>query len=395
MAPKHICIVSCTAHKRATPMRAENLYCSELFFRSRRYAQANFDEWLILSAKHGLVRPGEILAPYDCSLDSLSRRDRGALAESVSLQAKALFDPGIFQITSICGEDYDSLLREAGIPFRHKPEFALPIGKKLQALGEATDPYKSQQLLDATYKTIWRLVRKSGLRRLEDVVDQQMPDSGVYLFFDEQEHRLKDIDQLRVVRVGTHGVASGSKASLRNRMRTHFGTSSGEGNHRSSIFRLHTGRSLINARLTPSVSSWGSAAIDKSGLAAERELEKVVSAYLGKLHVLLIAVPGESDKHNDRAYIEQSLIALLSNSRKPLDPPSCDWLGLHSAKLEIRQSGLWNVNHVDQRFDPEFLKVFEYYVSLTAGAKPAPKRQLAPSDWSTRTRDDARQLTFL
>ena len=34
-------------------MRAEQLYCSDLFYKSRRYAQANFDTWLILSAKHG------------------------------------------------------------------------------------------------------------------------------------------------------------------------------------------------------------------------------------------------------------------------------------------------------------------------------------------------------
>jgi hypothetical protein len=33
-------------------------------------------------------------------------------------------------------------------------------------------------------------------------------------------------------------------------------------------------------------------------------------------------------------------IALLSNKLKPIDPPSSDWLGLHSGRQEVRESGL-------------------------------------------------------
>lgn len=394
MTPKTICIVSCTAHKRDTPMRAEALYCSELFYRSRRYAQANYDEWLILSAEHGLVRPCDILAPYECKLTSLSREQRRTLADRVSGQAENLFDSNS-RVTSICGEEYDSLLEDAGIHFHRSREFALPIGMKLQALGTVTDPDKSQQLLDSVYDIVWHLAHKTGLRRLRDVMDSDVPDSGIYLFFDERERRLKDIDQFRIVRIGTHGVSAGSKASLRNRMRTHFGTSTGEGNHRSSIFRLHTGRSLINAKLAPDVASWGAPVADRSALLAERELEQAVSKYLADLYAVLIAVPGEPDKNNDRAYLEQNLIALLSNACKPLDPPTCEWLGLKSDKKEIRKSGLWNVNHVDQRFDPSHLDVLEYYASLTAGTKPVPETQLAPRDWQVRVRSDARQLPLL
>ncbi|HWY63231.1 MAG TPA: hypothetical protein VNW15_15110 [Rhizomicrobium sp.] len=395
MVPKKICIVSCTAHKRAAPMRAENLYSSELFYKSRRYAQASYDAWLVLSAKHGLVEPCEILAPYDCKLTTLSLHKRRSLAEQISHQAIRLFKDRNVQISSICGEEYDHLLGEAGIPINRKPEFSLPIGKKLKALGAITDPNNSQPLLESTYNAIWRLIKRSGLRRLKDVMDSGIPDSGIYLFFDERERRLKDIDKLRIVRIGTHGVASGSKASLRNRIRTHFGTASGEGNHRSSIFRLHTGRSLINAKLAPAIGTWGLPTADKNSLLAERELEQAVSKYLADLYVLLIAVPGVSDKNNDRSYLEQNLIALLSNGCKPLDPPSCDWLGLNSAKREIRKSGLWNVNHVQQSVDPGYLEILEYYVSVTAGNKPVPRKQLAPRDWQARARDDARQLTLL
>ncbi|MBX3497841.1 MAG: hypothetical protein KF889_00215 [Alphaproteobacteria bacterium] len=375
-------------------MRAENLYSSELFYKSRRYAQANFDAWMILSAKHGLVRPSEVIAPYDLKLTTLSRPERAVLAQRVSSQVATLLDPSD-RVTSICGEEYDELLCDAGVRFERKCEFALPIGKKLQALDTATDPEKSQRVLDAAYKIIGRLSKNMEGRRLRNIVGGEMPPSGIYLFLDEAEPRLKQIDQLRIVRVGTHGVAAGSKASLKNRMRTHYGTAMGEGNHRSSIFRLHTGQSLMNASRAPSVSTWGTPTADKEALAAERDLERAVSNYLANLCVLLVAVPGEADKGNDRAYLEQNLIALLSNGCRPLDPPSSEWLGLRSAKRQIRKSGLWNVNHVDQQFDPGFLDVLDHYVSVTIGAKAIPEKQLAPLDWQSRLRHSARQLALL
>ena len=198
-----------------------------------------------------------MIAPYDCKLTTLSSEQRKDLAEKISKQAAVLFQTN--EIVSVCGEEYDGLLRQAGVPFRSESEFALPIGKKLKALTAATDPQKSEPLLDATYKIVRRLAKKQHLQRLKDLVEGDMPESGVYLFLDEHEQRLKDLDQLRIVRVGTHGVAAGSKASLRNRMRTHFGTAAGEGNHRSSIFRLHAGRSLINARLVTAIDSLGCA----------------------------------------------------------------------------------------------------------------------------------------
>lgn len=393
MTIRTICIVSCTAHKRDMRLPAENLYSSDLFYKSRRFAQANFDDWLILSAKHGLIKPDKMIDPYDQNLNSLSKMERAALSKTVSKQASRFLLESK-QVTSICGEDYEDLLVEAGISFGRRPEFSLPIGKKLAALGEATDPRDSLGILEATYKAIARLTKNSKLLSLKDVVAQGMPDAGVYLFFDDHEARMKDLHSLRVVRVGTHGVAAGSKATLRNRMRTHFGTSLGEGNHRSSIFRLHVGRSILNAGVAPATETWGSSASDKEALLAEKGLEQLVSKYLSKLRVVLIDVPGLSDKANDRSYLEQNLIAVLSNKCRPLDPPSYGWLGNSSDKREIRKSGLWNVNHVEQGFDPQYVDVLNYYVSVTLGTKPRPTKPLAPTHWQARVRDD-QQLSLI
>jgi hypothetical protein len=395
MSPKTLCVVSCTAHKRGKSVRAENLYCSDLFYKSRRYAQANHDSWLILSAKYGLLHPSEIIEPYDLNLAALTRNERQLLVTQVSQQFRQLVIGDNTKVSSLCGKTYENLLGQAGIRYHHEPRFALPIGLKLQALTAATDPGGSQALLDATYDIIEALARTTGLRRMRDLLELEMPESGIYLFLDEREMRLKNITKLRVVRVGTHGVAEGSKASLRNRMRTHYGTASGEGNHRSSIFRLHVGRSLISAELAPVVASWGAQALDRATIGAEREIEQAVSKYLGNLLVLLIDVPGPSNKRNDRAYLEQNLISLLSNACSPLDPPSWRWLGLNSDKQEIRKSGLWNVNHVNQRVDPAFIDVLDHYASVTIGLKPAPDQQLAPEDWQARVRMDTRQLILV
>jgi hypothetical protein len=163
-------------------------------------------------------------------------------------------------------------------------------------------------------------------------------------------------------------------------MRTHFGTTAGVGNHRSSIFRLHIGRSMIEAGLTKVVPSWGSTELPKASNLRKREdyLEAKVSNYIGHLLVTFIEVPGDASKSNDRAYLEQNLIALLSNSYKPLDLASHRWLGLNSDKSEIRKSGIWNVNHTAQAYDPSFLAMLDYYVSLTLGTPQLGSKPVAP-----------------
>ncbi len=59
-----------------------------------------------------------------------------------------------------------------------------------------------------------------------------------------------------------------------------------------------------------------------------------------------------------RKLVERNAIALLSNfQREAIDPPSASWLGLHSYERKVRESGLWNIDHVNETFSPEFLSV--------------------------------------
>jgi hypothetical protein len=197
------------------------------------------------------------------------------------------------------------------------------------------------------------------------------PDRGVYFFFANDERR-ESGNQLRLTRVGTHAVSEGSSTTLWNRLRTHRGnnrgTYEGGGNHRGSVFRERVGEAIIEREsLHDEYPEWsvGSSAGRDLRL-DELEMERRVSEYIRDLPFLWIAVDDEPGPESDRAYIERNAIALASNYQKDsIDPRNDDWLGGHSPSREIRQSGLWNVNHVDEEYDPTFLDRLEAAVETT------------------------------
>ncbi|MFB6208261.1 MAG: hypothetical protein ABEJ69_02845 [Candidatus Nanohaloarchaea archaeon] len=212
--------------------------------------------------------------------------------------------------------------------------------------------------LNRFYSLMARLKREqNGFRRLESS-DGYMdwPERGVYFFF---------TPEMRVTRVGTHAVSEDSGTKLWERLRTHRGTFSGDraggGNHRASVFRLRVGEAIIEKEgLQNEYPNWGegsSAAPDVRD--QEQPLEKKVSEFIRELPFLWMKVDDEPGPESDRAYLERNAIALLSNyDRDPLDPRK-DWLGEHSPKEEIQDSGLWNVEHVDEDYDPGFLDFLE------------------------------------
>jgi len=70
-------LVSCSKSKLDHPAPARELYSpSHLFRGARCYVERTCDRWFVLSAKHGLVRPEQVLEPYDQTLDKASRAER-------------------------------------------------------------------------------------------------------------------------------------------------------------------------------------------------------------------------------------------------------------------------------------------------------------------------------
>ncbi|MFW5898656.1 MAG: hypothetical protein ACOCT7_02235 [Candidatus Saliniplasma sp.] len=224
--------------------------------------------------------------------------------------------------------------------------------------------------LDRFYELLNRLETKvNDKRKLKDCSGRmEWPDRGVYFFFANDEWR-EEGSSLRITRIGTHALTDGSSNTLWNRLIAHRGYNRGSfpngGNQRGSIFRRIVGEAIINKKgLEEEFPHWS------QGSTASREireheyrLEKRVSSYIRKLPFLWIKIDDKAGPNSDRGYIERNSIALLSNHQKDtIDERSKDWLGYHSPKDKIRQSGLWNSNHVDERYDPAFLDVLKKYI---------------------------------
>jgi hypothetical protein len=228
--------------------------------------------------------------------------------------------------------------------------------------------------IEHLYRLLRELQRKvGGFRRLSQCDGRSgWPDQGVYFFFEDTEPRA-DASQLRVVRVGTHAVSGTSTTTLWHRLAQHRGTVAGThpggGNHRGSVFRLHVGATLIRReqRFRDLAQSWGG---NSSATPAIRQRESVlegrVSQFIREMPFLWLAVPGPPGAKSHRKIIEAAVIGLLSNrSRDAIDPPSSTWLGHWAANPAIRESGLWNVDHVSGGYDTVCLDILARYVRAT------------------------------
>lgn len=215
------------------------------------------------------------------------------------------------------------------------------------------------------YAMLDELEQKVGGKRILGNCDGRMdwPRRGVYFFFEPGEMRSHSGEGQRVVRIGAHALKKGSKTTLWKRLRQHRGTlTSGGGNHRGSVFRLHVGTALINRDhwTGESTESWsiGSSA-DKGVRQYERQLEIAVSDYIRKMPLLWLEIDDDPGPDSMRGYVERNTIGLLSNygaKEYPIDPPSKEWLGFSATSDKINKSGLWDSNHVDEDYDPSLLE---------------------------------------
>lgn len=377
-----IYLVSCVKEKKSTAAEAKDLYESTLFEKASRVARSRGDEWFILSAKHGLLDPEAVIDPYDVSLHDFTKAERDEWASDVFDDLDSEL-PAEASVVVLAGTVYrDQLvpkLTDAGYDVS-VPMAGKPMGHQLGWLNDQIADIERQNDLDRFYSLLNRLASGSvGRVEFADAHGRlDWPAKGVYFVFEPGEYRDSDPDERRVVRVGTHGVSTGASTSLWNRLRAHRGTESGYGNHRSSIFRLHVGEALME-REGLSVPTWASTTRPDTIPDPELELEAKVSDYIGRMEVLCVEVLDNAGPNSDRAYIERNTIGLLSGYHEPSDSPSEAWLGMDSTRPSITESGLWNVDHVTDEYDPRFLDVFERYVDATVGAVDPPEGRIAPT----------------
>jgi len=70
-----IALVSCTKLKQEYSCEAKDMYLpSQLFRKARNYIEKNnYDNWFILSAKYGLLKPTDIIEPYNITLNTMKK----------------------------------------------------------------------------------------------------------------------------------------------------------------------------------------------------------------------------------------------------------------------------------------------------------------------------------
>lgn len=167
-----------------------------------------------------------------------------------------------------------------------------------------------------------------------------IPRSGLYLMFEEGEwaHGTS-----RIVRVGTHT----GEGMLRSRLLEHFVNR----NKDRSIFRKNVGRALLARDGDPLLQEWNS---DRTGRQSrvsplsqdvvagiERTEDRVTEYIRGHIRFVVIALGGRST----RLRLEAALIATVAQCQ--MCRPSADWLGRYSPLVRVRESGLWQVQHLD------------------------------------------------
>lgn len=170
-------------------------------------------------------------------------------------------------------------------------------------------------------------------------IEDDIPKNGIYVLFEfgEEAHQCD-----RIVRVGTHT----GKNQLRSRLKQHYINE----NKDRSIFRKNIGRAILNREKDPFLKQWNwdlttrKAKKEFGNLVdweKQKEIEKQVSFYIQKNLTFAVFEVIEKDK---RLNLESKMISTLSRCRECR--PSYNWLGLHSPKAKIRESGLWLVNEL-------------------------------------------------
>jgi hypothetical protein len=169
--------------------------------------------------------------------------------------------------------------------------------------------------------------------------EAKIPKNGIYIIFEKGE---KAHGYDRMVRIGTHT----GKDQLRSRLQQHFINE----NKDRSIFRKNIGRAILNKEHDTFITYWELDLTPKENrdkyaktldMDKQKQIEKKVTKYIrDNLSFAVFQV----DEMKKRLELESKLISTISACKEC--KASSNWLGNHSTKEKIRNSGLWQVNEL-------------------------------------------------
>ena len=134
-----VALVSCVESKRSAEAPAKDLYVSPWFYLVRQLVESSGAPWYILSAFYGLLRPDQVVAPYDYTLNQLGVRDRQAWAERVLADLMPILG-GKRRVIFFAGQRYREFLISPIAKAGGKvivPMEGMRQGEQLQWLGRA------------------------------------------------------------------------------------------------------------------------------------------------------------------------------------------------------------------------------------------------------------------
>jgi len=136
-------LIQCTKSKRDQPAKASDLYDESTYYcKMRQYAAATGYSWFILSAKHGLLEPGEHVEPYD---------EFGLTEQQAETAAEDLADAGFDVVEVIGGRKYTNPLtpelEAKGIDVIEKCA-GLSIGKRMSRLDTLISEEQNEAVVD-------------------------------------------------------------------------------------------------------------------------------------------------------------------------------------------------------------------------------------------------------
>lgn len=185
---------------------------------------------------------------------------------------------------------------------------------------------------------------------------EELPENGIYFLYEKGEVRGHGAGRPRIVRIGT--ARAGNFRSriddhyLLNERRMKFDATRPAPKDRS-IFRKNIGRALLKRDRDAYLKVWEKDFTPRVNreryghlrdIRKERRIESEVTRLIRENFSLRFIILEDQATRMGSRGLESRLIGTIAGCR--LCKPSANWLGRYSPKREIRESGLWLVQHL-------------------------------------------------
>ena len=185
---------------------------------------------------------------------------------------------------------------------------------------------------------------------------QDLPNNGIYFFYENGETCRHNKQSPRIVRIGTH-----RNNNFRNRINDHYLLNETKMNFDimkpapkdRSIFRKNLGRALLNKYKDNYLNVWEIDFTPRGNrerynnirdVLKEKEIENEITNLLRKNFSFRLLIMENQDERLGTKGIESSLIVTVARCKTC--EPSSEWLGSYSPIKKIVTSGLWQTQHL-------------------------------------------------